>query len=210
MTVDTKKDIIRNNIINSVQVYKNKLAGKYYLYIFENQYFEMYFGTDNFLHLTGVKTALTPNQFYQLAKNGHLQKAQMSFEPRFPLNTALKKTNGLQNLDNFINEDCFVIKDFITDTETYPFVLTNIDQSILIGLKAEEIEVMYIPKSFRIKGNVFDKTTNDKLFEVDYILSKTDKQAKYNTVLYSCDKKIKIENPEILSKISENVLLSEA
>ncbi len=42
MTLVRMKEKIRNNIINSVQVYKAKLAGKYYLYIFENQYFEMY------------------------------------------------------------------------------------------------------------------------------------------------------------------------
>lgn len=72
MTRQEKIDIVRNNIISSVYVYSNKLAGKYYLYIFEGNCFEMYYGTDNFLHLTGVGTRLSPNQFYVLAKRGAL------------------------------------------------------------------------------------------------------------------------------------------
>lgn len=34
----------------------------------------------------------------------------------------------------------FVIKDLVTEHDTYPYAITNIDQSILLGLKSEEIE----------------------------------------------------------------------
>ena len=64
MTYQDKVRLVRNNIVSNAQVYKNELAGKYYLYIFENQCFEMYFGTDNYLHLTGVGSQIGPNQFY--------------------------------------------------------------------------------------------------------------------------------------------------
>lgn len=191
MTYRDKVDIVRDNIITNVSVYANNLAGCYYLYIFENQCFEMYYGTDNFLHLTGVGTSLSPNQFYNLAKSRQLQSNQIFFNARFPLATAIKKTKSLKDIDKFITEGYFIIKDLETETDIYPYAITNIDQSILVGLKSEENGDIYIPKSLRVKGNIFNKTTNDKLFDIHYIFSKTDKQGLYNKLLYS-EKKILI------------------
>ena len=68
MTIQDKLDIVKNNVINAASVYSKQLAGRFYLYVFEGNCFEMYYGTDNFLHLTGAGTSLSPNQFYQLAK----------------------------------------------------------------------------------------------------------------------------------------------
>ena len=85
----------------------------------------------------------------------------------------------------------------VTDTYTYPYAITNIDQSVLIGLKNEEEEEIYIPKSFRIKGNVFNKAESDNLFEIQMILSKTDIEAKYNNILFQ--EKVKIsELPDFI------------
>jgi hypothetical protein len=206
MTIQDKIDKVRDNVIDAASVYSQKLAGRYYLYVFENNCFEMYYGTDNFLHLTGVGTSLSPNQFYQLAKDGLLQSSQIKCNKRFPLSVALKKSANMIDLDKFISEGYFVIKDLVTDTYTYPYAITNIEQSVLIGLKSEdEVNVIYIPKSYRIKGNMFDKTTNEKLFEIHMILSKTDIKAKYDNVLYQ--EKVKIsELPEsIQEKIDDGL-----
>ena len=206
MNYNDKMDLVRSNIIASVQIYKNVLAGHYYLYIFENQCFEMYYGTDNFMHLTGVGTNLSPNQFYELAKEGQLQTNQMYFNSRFPLSTAIKKTENLSCLPQFVNEGYFVVKDLATDTVVYPYAITNIDQSVLIGLKMEEETEIYIPKSFRVKGNIFDKTTDDKLFEIHYILSKTDKSGLYDTVLYNEKDGLGLLDLDILAKIAPSLL----
>lgn len=188
MTRQDKIDTVRNNIITGVQVYANKLAGKYYLYIFEGNCFEMYYDTDNFLHLTGVGTRLSPNQFYTLAKSGMLMSNQLLFNARFPLPTAMKKSASLIALEEFVTEGFFVIKDLVTDTCIYPYAITNIDQSLLIGLKNEVgAGNIYVPKSLRIKGNIFNKTTDSNIFEIQYILSKTDIQAQYDTILYQED-----------------------
>lgn len=56
MTIQDKLDIVKNNVINAASVYSKELAGRYYLYVFEGNCFEMYYGTDNFLHLTGAGT----------------------------------------------------------------------------------------------------------------------------------------------------------
>ena len=137
MSYETKAELVRNNIINAAKTYKEILVGRYYLYVFENQCFEMYYGTDNFLHLTGAGTNLSANQFYELAVSGKLQTKQLFFNQRFPLHTALKKTEYLSELEKFIKEGYFVVKDLKTATVLYPYTITNIDQSVLLGLKEE-------------------------------------------------------------------------
>jgi hypothetical protein len=206
MTRQDKIDIVKDNIIKNVQIYSSQLAGHYYLYVFENQCFEMYYGTDNFLHLTGVGTKLSPAQFYSLAKNGQLQSNQLFFNKRFPLPTAMKKSDNLKDLDKFIVEGYFVIKDLVTDTCVYPYAITNIDQSVLLGLKEENDDDIYVPKSFRVKGNIFNKTTDENLFEIQYILSKTDIQAKYDTVLYAEKTDYDCLNDSIKEKIDVTLL----
>lgn len=207
MTRQNKINIVRNNIIANAKIYSSQLAGRYYLYIFENQCFEMYYGTDNYLHLTGVGTHLSSSQFYNLAKSGHLQSNQMYFNKRYPLPTAMKKSDNLKDLSKFITEGYFVIKDFVTDTCTYPYIITNIDQSVLIGLKKEDVNnIYYIPKSFRIKGNIFNKTSNENIFEIQYILCKTDIQAKYNTILYAENSDFNNLDSTIKTKIHDTLL----
>lgn len=200
MNYKSKVELIRNNIISAAQVYKNSLVGRYYLYVFENNYFEMYYGTDNFLHLTGVGTELRASQFYELAKEGKLQSGQLFFNQRFPLTTAMKKTAHLIHLEKFVKEGYFIAKNLKTASVFYPYAITNIDQSVLLGLKEEMEKEVYIPKSFRIKGNIFEKVTENNLFEINYILSKIDGERGYDRVLYQ-ERSLKELPQKILSKI---------
>lgn len=206
MAYQDKVENVRANIFAAVQAYKDYLVGKYYLYIFENNYFEMYYGTENFMHLTGVASNLSPNQFYELAKNKTLQNSQIYFNDRYPLRTALKKTKNLANLKNFVNSGYFVVRDLETESEIYPYTITDIDRSVLIALKEEEIEhEIYIPKSFRVKGNIFGKADNDKMHEINFILSKNDDAGLYNTILYQ-EKEFSTLPEEILIMIDKNII----
>lgn len=206
MTYQEKIKFVRDNIISNAQIYRDALVGRYYLYIFENRCFEMYFGTDNYMHLTGVGSKVSPNQFYDLAKNHQLHTNQIFFSQRFPLKTAIQKTTNLCYLPDFIKEGYFVIKDLKTETASYPYAITNIDQSILRGLKSEEGKEIYIPQSFRVKGKIFDKADDDKIFEINCILSKTDKEGLYNQVLYQDFTDWGKISKEIISKIDECVV----
>ena len=60
-----KKELIRKQIIEAANIYSQKLAGKKFLYVTSNYYFEILFLTDKFLHLTGVNTKLTAKDFFE-------------------------------------------------------------------------------------------------------------------------------------------------
>ena len=63
-----KKNAIRQGIIEAAIVYSQSLAGKTFLYVYGDEYFEASFPVDHFLHLTGVETRLSAKDFYRNAK----------------------------------------------------------------------------------------------------------------------------------------------
>lgn len=69
-----KKNAIRQGITEAEIVYFQNLAGKTFLYVCGDEYFEVSFLIDHFLHLTGVETRLSAKDFYNNAKNLFLQK----------------------------------------------------------------------------------------------------------------------------------------
>ena len=47
-----KKNAIRQNIIDSASIYSQNLAGKVFLYVYGEEFFEVSFPIDHFLHLS--------------------------------------------------------------------------------------------------------------------------------------------------------------
>ena len=69
-----KKNVIRQGITEAEIVYFQNLAGKTFLYVCGDEYFEVSFPIDHFLHLTGVETRLSAKDFYKNAKKSILTK----------------------------------------------------------------------------------------------------------------------------------------
>ena len=62
-----KKNAIRQGIIEAAIVYSQSLAGKTFLYVYGDEYFEASFPVDHFLHLTGVETRRSARMRFPLA-----------------------------------------------------------------------------------------------------------------------------------------------
>lgn len=69
-----KKNAIRQGITEAEIVYFQNLADKTFLYVCGDEYFEVSFPIDHFLHLTGVETRLSAKDFYNNAKKSILTK----------------------------------------------------------------------------------------------------------------------------------------
>ena len=69
-----KKNAIQQGITEAEIVYFQNLAGKTFLYVCGDEYFEVSFPIDHFLHLTGVETRLSAKDFYNNAKKSILTK----------------------------------------------------------------------------------------------------------------------------------------
>lgn len=86
-----KKNAIRQGIIDSAGIYSQSLAGKTFLYVYGEEFFEVSFPIDHFLHLTGVETKLSAKDFYKNAKKAKLTSSQFYFNARHPYANVRKK-----------------------------------------------------------------------------------------------------------------------
>ena len=79
-----KKNQLRKEIIAAAKEYSLHLAGKTFLYVYGNEFFEVTFPLDHFLHLTGVETKLDKKNFFIKAKKAQLTDRQFYFSSRYP------------------------------------------------------------------------------------------------------------------------------
>ena len=122
-----KKNAIRQGITEAEIVYFQNLAGKTFLYVCGDEYFEVSFPIDHFLHLTGVETRLSAKDFYNNAKKSILTNNQFYFDARHVYANAKRKLPCLKRLPELTNEMVCVLKNMETMTITYKLSVTNLE-----------------------------------------------------------------------------------
>ena len=199
-----KKNAIRQAITDSAKIYSQSLSGKIFLYVYEDEFFEVYFPVNCFRHLTGVETKLPPKDFYKNAKNGKLTNNQFYFNQRYPYANAKKKLPCLKRLPELTNTMVCILKDMQTMTITYKLSVTNLE--FTLGL-TENIDTngnkknnFFLPMSLRVEDSSVEKSIDGSI--VDFIFSKDASIAKYDTLLVKDKNKIIPENINHL--ISDN------
>lgn len=185
--MEKQKTEIRKQIISSSIIYKNYLAGKSFLYVFGDEYFEVLFRTNCFKHLTGVASRLSAEDFYSKAKEAKITTEQIFFTEQQPYRTAKKKLVCMHSLPQLTANLVSVIKDFNTINITYKVGITNLD--FTIGLMdnldsdGQKIDDRLIPRTLRINDKSFEKSTDVEL--VDFIFSKGAADKKYDNVCFA-------------------------
>lgn len=184
-TKTDKKNIIRQDIIDSAGIYSRNLAGKAFLYVYGDEYFEVSFPVDHFLHLTGVKAKLSAKDFYKNAKKAKLTNSQFYFDERHPYANAKKKLPCLKRLPELTKDMVCILKDMQTVTIIYKLSVTNLE--FTLGLtentddKGKKINDFFLPMSLRVEDSSVEKSNDGEI--VDFIFSKDASVAKYDTLL---------------------------
>lgn len=75
-----KNELIRKQIISASKVYRDNLAGKVFLYVYGESFFEVVFPTNCFRHLTGVNSTISAQEFYDKAKSSKLSTGQILYD----------------------------------------------------------------------------------------------------------------------------------
>ncbi len=186
-----KKEALRKEIINSASVYSSKLAGKHFLYVYGEEYFEVSFPADCFLHLTGVETNLSAKDFYKISKKGNLTNSQFYFSRRYPFANAKKKLPCLKRLPELTNGLVCILKDMQTVKITYKLSVTNLEFTLGLTENSDKngnrVNNLFFPMSLRVEDSSVEKSANGEI--VDFIFSKDASVAKYDTMLVKDDKK---------------------
>ena len=180
-----KKNAIRQGIIEAAIVYSQSLAGKTFLYVYGDEYFEVSFPIDHFLHLTGVETRLSAKDFYKNAKKSILTNNQFYFDARHIYANAKKKLPCLKRLPELTNEMVCVLKNMETMTITYKLSVTNLEFTLglteNIDNTGNKINDLFLPMSLRVKDSSVERSNDGDV--VDFIFSKDASVAKYDTLL---------------------------
>ena len=190
-TKTDKKNAIRQGIIDSAVIYSSDLAGKTFLYVYGNDFFEVSFPVDHFLHLTGVETELSAKDFYKNAKRGILTNNQFYFSVRHPYANAKKKLPYLKRLPELTNEMVCILKDMQTVTIIYKLSVTNLE--FTLGLTenfdkyGKKINDCFLPMTLRVKDSSVEKSTDGDI--VDFIFTKEASNGKYCNLIVKDESK---------------------
>ena len=190
-----KKNVIRQNIIDAAAIYSQNLAGKVFLYVYGNEFFEVSFPVDHFLHLTGVETRLSAKDFYKNAKRAILTNNQFYFDTRHPYANAKKKLPCLKRLPELTNDTVCILKDMRTLTIVYKLSVTNLE--FTLGLtentddKGNKINDFFLPMSLRVEDSSVEKSNDGEV--IDFIFSRDASVSRYETLLVK-DKSKNIPN----------------
>ena len=180
-----KKNAIRQGITEAEIVYCQNLAGKTFLYVCGDEYFEVSFPIDHFLHLTGVETRLSTKDFYKNAKKSILTNNQFYFDARHVYANAKRKLPCLKRLPELTNEMVCVLKNMETMTITYKLSVTNLE--FTLGLtentdnNGNKINDYFLPMTLRVKDSSVEKSSDGEV--VDFIFAKDASISKYDTLL---------------------------
>lgn len=91
------KQEILNKAISAADMYNQKLTSYSFLYVYDNDFIEVLFPTDKFLHLTGVGTKRYANSFFKglIGKEQRVHTSEISFNSRHPRDLSELKVNNL-------------------------------------------------------------------------------------------------------------------
>ena len=165
-TKTDKKNAIRQDIIDSAIIYSQNLAGKAFLYVYGDEYFEVSFPVNHFLHLTGVETRLSAKDFYKNDKKSILTNNQFYFDERHTYANAKKKLPCLKRLPELTNEMVCILKDMQTLTIVYKLSVTNLE--FTLGLtentdnSGKKINDFFLPMSLRVEDTSVEKSKGEK------------------------------------------------
>ena len=188
---------LREDILAGANSYKKHLTGKYFLCVFENKCIEIAFKNEHFKHLTGVESLLGGKDFYKRATKRTLTCEQFRVDKKHPYSLARKKCDYLGNINNLFSSDSLMITEFITNTFTYEFGITNLE--LTLGLIENDTSQMYNPRTLRIKDKAIEKSRN--VYSVDFVFCKNNEWAVYEKLLFGQRDNVHALSPEILQKI---------
>ncbi len=182
---EQKKLRLIKTIEQAALIYKSKMVGRHFMYVFDDRYIEVVFRERDFMHLTGVDSRLRAEQFYRDAVRGRLKADHIFFSKRHPYDLCVKKASQLINIGKVVDSELFILEDTTTRTFTYKFGLTDLELTMCLSEDTDSdgnlIGDHYIARSLRVE-DCFDRS--EDVFIVRFIFARGNDERKYSTVMY--------------------------
>lgn len=202
------KGILVQRIKSAALAYKNELVGRTFLIVYDKKAIEIIFKTDSFLHLTGVATTLSAQNFYGKAVKGRLRETEIYFDAMHPADFANLKTQHLMDLTTILRTDTLIGEGIRAATASFPIGVTDLKMVICFGQNIDstgkKVNDCLIPYSLRIESMKNDKINS--LYEVDYVFSKQTSKSKYSVIEFGEKSGINLLPEEIKEKLDSALI----
>ena len=157
---------------------------------------------NDFRHLTGIKSNLKDDLFFQNSKKGHLDLGNIAEYQKYNWETLKSKSKGIVQIHKILYEDIqnslFLIN-LHTNTRDFPVAIKNTNINTCIGF----VDSYHKARTLR-KYNSSNKADSQK--KISLIVAKKADMVLYNELVYiSAIKNVYGLNESILEKLSENV-----
>ena len=199
---------LKAKIEAAANLYKSKLVGKRFLYVFEGKYIEVIFKKENFRHLTGVDTYLSADRFFKYALQGKLSLSQFWFNEVHPYDLCVRKVQHIGDIAQMATSENFILEEIVTNTQNYRFGTTDLNFTLCMNKELDtqgnEKGDCYVAQSLRDE-DCFSKSKN--AYIVTHIFSRPNDTSQYTEILFM-DKSANMENlPEEVKAMIVSELL---
>ena len=185
----------------AAKLYKERLVGRRFMYVFDNRFIEVIYKKENFRHLTGVDTDLSALQFYRDATRGRLAAAQISFNERHPYDLCVRKVTHLAQLANHTANECFMLEGISTKTATFKFGTSDLKFTVCMNRRAGEC---YDAESLRDEDCV---SKSDGVHVVSHVFSAPNSARLYEETCFVDDDVVCGELPvDVMAKLSPRLI----
>ena len=194
---------MRDKVKTGSKKYKNKLMGKDFFVICEDgSAHTVRFFSKDFLHLTGILTDLSEENFFERSVDGTLSLANIFEEQKYDWNTLKGKTNRIEKIDQIVygnTANSLFMINLHTNTGNYPVAIRNSDINACIGFRDE----VHRARTLRKYTNSADADTQQKILA---IFGKVPEEKLYGELVYLHDRDLLLEKKkDILELVAEDV-----
>ena len=201
---DINKETAVGLIHECAVLYSKNLCGRMVMFITENDhhtaFFETLFLPRNYLHLTGVRTSLNSEFFYEIALNQRLSPSNVSFDPG---GTTVIKLGILRQLMS-IHVSARMVGDY---DNSRPLLITDkIAGTVTVAMGFLYVDGLYIPNT-ALKMDVRDVTAKATRRKVVAIFVKPREDALYSQLSYIA-KGMSVDDPMLASILRMKVNMS--
>lgn len=203
-----RKTIVKK-IEDAAALYREKLVGKRFMYVFDGRYIEVIYKAENFRHLTGVETYLAAKRFYSYAARKILTASQIWFTPTHPYDLCIRKVQHINEVAVMAGSESFMLEEIKTDTKSYKFGTTDLNFTLCMNKELDEQGNekgdCFVVQSLRDE-DCFKKSKD--AYIVTHIFSRPNDEKNYTDLLYM-DKSADIQSlpTEILELLDERLVL---
>lgn len=182
---DSEKDNLRNAAIIGARYYNHFLLNKTFLIVTDAlEEYEITFRKKDFNHLTGIRTNLSDNLFFDYCLKGIFARNNIKDVQKYNYKTLKDKSVAIKKLNKFLHSDAstnLFIVDLETKTRFFPVAINNDKENITLAFVDGDLHARSLRKARQSQN--FKKSN-----QIMLILSKNKEDNLYETIIYIRDK----------------------